>query len=312
MSALHPKRQTPYLAIAAQAAWACILAATNSYRALFTRVIYTEWLFFALLAAGIFVLHRRGQYTPRFLAFGYPLLPIVSCVTSAAIAANQIWAAPRESSGVSACFLWAFQYIFSGPIAARQSTQPEEQARMPTIDFHNHFYPPEYIKALEQGPSAVRITHRFRRKSLPALSRRLQRRRPRPSRHRLSRAGARRFRRRYASPQPDHAGHACRGADLRGARSRASSMTLLPASSLKSADVSRRSPRCRFAIPPPRCASCERAMKQLGFPGAMVFSNINGVALSDQSFWPVWEAANELGAVIHIHPDKSCRRRSDD
>ena len=30
---------------------------------------------------------------------------------------------------------------------------------MPTIDFHNHFYPPEYIKAIEQGPSAVRITH---------------------------------------------------------------------------------------------------------------------------------------------------------
>ncbi|MGZ4898739.1 MAG: APC family permease, partial [Candidatus Angelobacter sp.] len=72
MAALHPKRQTPYLAIAAQAVWACILAATNSYRALFTRVIYTEWLFFALLAAGIFILHRRGQYTPKFLAFGYP------------------------------------------------------------------------------------------------------------------------------------------------------------------------------------------------------------------------------------------------
>src|SRR6516165_11666733 len=30
---------------------------------------------------------------------------------------------------------------------------------MPVIDFHNHYYPPEYIKALEQGPSAVRITH---------------------------------------------------------------------------------------------------------------------------------------------------------
>jgi len=115
MSALHPKRQTPYLAIAAQAVWACILAATNSYRALFTRVIYTEWLFFALLAAGIFVLHRRGQYTPKFLAFGYPLLPIVSCVTSAAIAANQIWAAPRESfwglslllMGLPVYFFWA-------------------------------------------------------------------------------------------------------------------------------------------------------------------------------------------------------------
>lgn len=115
MAALHPKRQTPYLAIAAQAVWACVLAATNSYRALFTRVIYTEWLFFALLAAGIFVLHRRGQYTPRFLAFAYPAIPAISLLTSAAIAGNQIWAAPRDSffglglllSGLPIYFVWS-------------------------------------------------------------------------------------------------------------------------------------------------------------------------------------------------------------
>jgi aminocarboxymuconate-semialdehyde decarboxylase len=46
----------------------------------------------------------------------------------------------------------------------------------------------------------------------------------------------------------------------------------------------------------------KRACRQLGFRGAMVFSNINGVALSDARFWPVYEAANELGAVLHIHP----------
>lgn len=115
LGALHPKRQTPYLAIAAQAVWACILATTNSYRALFSRVIYTEWLFFALLAAGIFVLHRRGQYMPKFLAFAYPLVPIVSLLTSAAIAVNQIWAAPRDSFiglgllllGLPVYFFWA-------------------------------------------------------------------------------------------------------------------------------------------------------------------------------------------------------------
>ena len=115
MAALHPKRQTPYLAIAAQAVWACILAATNSYRALFTRVIYTEWLFFALLAAGIFVLHRRGRYSPRFLAFAYPALPAISFLTSAAIAGNQIWAAPRDSAlglglillGLPVYFVWS-------------------------------------------------------------------------------------------------------------------------------------------------------------------------------------------------------------
>ena len=30
---------------------------------------------------------------------------------------------------------------------------------MPIIDVHNHYYPPEYIKALEHGPSAVKITY---------------------------------------------------------------------------------------------------------------------------------------------------------
>ena len=115
MGALHPKRQTPYLAIAAQAVWACILATTNSYRALFSRVIYTEWLFFALLAAGVFLLYRRGNYAPKFLAFAFPLVPAVSFLTSAAIAVNQIWAAPRDSFiglgllllGLPVYFFWA-------------------------------------------------------------------------------------------------------------------------------------------------------------------------------------------------------------
>ena len=46
----------------------------------------------------------------------------------------------------------------------------------------------------------------------------------------------------------------------------------------------------------------ERAMRQLGMPGAMLFSNVNGVALSDRRYWPMYEVANELGAVLYIHP----------
>ena len=47
----------------------------------------------------------------------------------------------------------------------------------------------------------------------------------------------------------------------------------------------------------------ERAMGQLGLPGAMLFSNVNGVALSDQRFWPLYEVANDRGAVLYIHPE---------
>jgi aminocarboxymuconate-semialdehyde decarboxylase len=45
-----------------------------------------------------------------------------------------------------------------------------------------------------------------------------------------------------------------------------------------------------------------RATGELGMRGAMLFSNINGVALSDQRFWPIYEAANDAGAVLYIHP----------
>ena len=46
----------------------------------------------------------------------------------------------------------------------------------------------------------------------------------------------------------------------------------------------------------------QRATGELGLRGAMLFSNVNGVALSDKRFWPLYEAANDAGAVLYIHP----------
>ncbi len=46
----------------------------------------------------------------------------------------------------------------------------------------------------------------------------------------------------------------------------------------------------------------ERAHRDLHLPGAMLFSNVNGVGLDDQRFWPLYEAANDFGAVLYIHP----------
>ena len=29
---------------------------------------------------------------------------------------------------------------------------------MSIIDFHNHFYPPEYLEAINKGPSTIKVT----------------------------------------------------------------------------------------------------------------------------------------------------------
>jgi len=94
---VHPRFRTPSHAIAAQAVWASALAATGAYRQLFTRVIYTEWLFFALMAAGLFVLRRRPEYAPAYRAWGYPMVPLVFIAASLAIVVNQLLSDPVDA-----------------------------------------------------------------------------------------------------------------------------------------------------------------------------------------------------------------------
>ena len=57
---------------------------------------------------------------------------------------------------------------------------------MPIIDFHNHYYPPEYLDALGPSGSTLKITHDAEGNPRRSLSRRLQHHGPRASRHRLS------------------------------------------------------------------------------------------------------------------------------
>lgn len=57
-----------------------------------------------------------------------------------------------------------------------------------------------------------------------------------------------------------------------------------------------------FNHPDAAARELERAVRELGFAGALVLSNINGVALSDPQFLPIFEKADELGAVIYVHP----------
>jgi APA family basic amino acid/polyamine antiporter len=95
---VHPRFQTPSRAILAQGLWCAVLASSGAYRALFTRVIYTEWLFFALMAAGLFVLRRRPGYAPAYRTWGYPAVPIVFIVVSLAIVINQIANDPVDSA----------------------------------------------------------------------------------------------------------------------------------------------------------------------------------------------------------------------
>ena len=95
---IHTKYRTPHRAIALQAVWSSILVLTGTYRALFTRVVYTEWIFFGLMAIGLVLLRRRPDYSPTYRVWGYPFVPAIFAIASAIIVLNQIVSDPTESA----------------------------------------------------------------------------------------------------------------------------------------------------------------------------------------------------------------------
>jgi APA family basic amino acid/polyamine antiporter len=95
---VHPRFRTPHRAIVLQGIWASLLVWTGTYRQLFTRVIFTEWIFFALMAGGIFLLRRRPDYQPAYRVWGFPWTVLVFVCASAAIVVNRLIAEPLDSA----------------------------------------------------------------------------------------------------------------------------------------------------------------------------------------------------------------------
>lgn len=172
---------------------------------------------------------------------------------------------------------------------------------MPVIDFHNHYYPPAYLDALRKGPTSIKVTTDT--DGNPVLH----------------------YPGDYNIVVPGHRDIAFRetvlaeaGIDTQvltlttpgthvEAPARASDLAAIVNDAFAEEAATRGRRYTALATlplndPAASVRELERAMIRLGFKGAMLFSNVNGVALSDLRYWPLYEKASELGAVLYIHP----------
>jgi APA family basic amino acid/polyamine antiporter len=116
LARLHPRFRTPAASILAQACIAGLFALTGQYEALYTKVIFSEWLFYALVTAGIFVLRRRAPALPRpYRTWGYPIVPAIFVFLAALLLLNtfferrtdSLWGLALVGSGIPAYLLWS-------------------------------------------------------------------------------------------------------------------------------------------------------------------------------------------------------------
>jgi aminocarboxymuconate-semialdehyde decarboxylase len=172
---------------------------------------------------------------------------------------------------------------------------------MTIIDCHNHFFPPEYLEAIQSGPSNVKVTYDADGNPL------------------LHYPGD------YNIVVPEHRDIARRAEVLEelGVDKQVLSFTTPGVhieSPKRAIELARmvndsfaeiiKNHSDRFAAfatlplndPEASVVEMERVFVELGFKGVTLHSNVNGIELSDKRFLPLFEKANELGLVFDIHP----------
>jgi aminocarboxymuconate-semialdehyde decarboxylase len=169
------------------------------------------------------------------------------------------------------------------------------------IDVHNHFYPPEYLAALESGDSAVKVT--IDAEGNPCIHY--------PGDYNVAVRGHRDIAYRQSVLEKEGVDTQIITLTTPGTHVETPATAARLARLVNDAFakvVAERAPRFSALATLPlndvqaSIAELKRAMTELRLPGAMVFSNVNGVALADKRYEPLWAEANRLEAIIQIHP----------
>jgi len=172
---------------------------------------------------------------------------------------------------------------------------------MPVVDVHSHFYPPAYLDALTSERTNVRMT--FDADGNPLLhypgDYNIVVPAHRDIEHRARVVAGQGVDRQILSltTPGTHIEEPGRAVELaRIVNDAFAELNAVPAGRFRA-----------FATlplndPEASAMELERALTHLGLAGAMLFSNVNGEGLAERRFWPIYEAADGLGAVLYIHP----------
>lgn len=169
------------------------------------------------------------------------------------------------------------------------------------IDVHNHFYPPEYLKALGTLGSCIKVTYDEDGNPLVHY----------PGDYNVLVKGHRDIA--YRQDVLDAEGVDVQVISLTTPGTHIETPAIAAALATITNDAFRRIrdergtrfvPLATLPLCDPKASVAEfvRAIDDLGLPGAMLFSNVNGVGLDDERFWPLYEAANDRNSILMIHP----------
>jgi len=94
-SFVHPRFNTPYIALIYSMLWSCLMVISGTFDVLTDMIIFTATFFFVLLGVALIKMKRNGTITTGLIA--YPLSPIVLILSSLGLIINTIITEPVQS-----------------------------------------------------------------------------------------------------------------------------------------------------------------------------------------------------------------------
>jgi basic amino acid/polyamine antiporter, APA family len=90
IAAVHPRYQTPYVAIVLNAAIGVAFVLTRGFEQLADQFVIAIVPFLALAVGAVFVLRRRAGYDTSFRVPGYPVVPLIFIASTIALLLNAL------------------------------------------------------------------------------------------------------------------------------------------------------------------------------------------------------------------------------
>ena len=102
---VHPRYNTPYIAIIYSCIWSCVLVITGTFDMLTNLVVFSGYFFFGLAAAGLIRMKMQKKITAKVI--GYPVIPIIIILFAITLVTNTLITQTKAS-------LMGLMLMFSG------------------------------------------------------------------------------------------------------------------------------------------------------------------------------------------------------
>jgi APA family basic amino acid/polyamine antiporter len=127
LARIHPRFHTPWASLVLQAVLSTLLLlAIGRFQALFSLAIFSEWFFYALTTATVFVFRAREPETLRpYRVSGYPVVPALFILAALVLLVFSFMDQPRNSIAGAVVILCGIpvHYLFQRRVAAKDKSE---------------------------------------------------------------------------------------------------------------------------------------------------------------------------------------------